>query len=133
MVGRILILVALAGLSCSSVYLLLALVAALRFRLASAKIRHSGDDNVLFPPVTLLKPLHGMEPLLKENLESFFRQDYPAFELIFGAREASDPALSLVEALRRKYPAVKTRVVVSGEPAYLNSKVYTLEKMIAVA
>jgi len=45
-----------------------------------------------FPPVTLLKPVHGIEPRLRDNLESFFLLDYPQFEIIFGARTGDDPA-----------------------------------------
>lgn len=85
------------------------------------------------PRVTVLKPLHGLEPQLETNLESFFLQDYPDFEIIFGARDSRDPALRIVESLQRKYPNVPTRIVLSGEPPWPNAKVFALEKMIAVA
>ena len=117
MVRRALFFIALAGLLSSAVYLVLALIAALRFRLARPEASPSGDRDAPLPAVSLLKPLHGMEPHLEENLESFFGQDYPAFELIFGARNGSDPALKVVAALRRKHPTVRTRVILSGEPA----------------
>ena len=43
----------------------------------------------IFPAaVTIFKPVHGMEAQLEENLESFFQQDYPAFEIVLGARDA---------------------------------------------
>ncbi len=131
MVGRALFFIALAGLLSSTTYLVLALIAALRFRFAPPEASPSGDRDAPWPAVSLLKPLRGMEPHLEENLESFFRQDYPAFELIFGARDAGDPALGVVGALRQKYPGVKTRVILSGEPAYPSPKVYALEKMAA--
>ncbi|MEJ2010476.1 MAG: glycosyltransferase, partial [Acidobacteriota bacterium] len=85
------------------------------------------------PPVTLLKPLHGMEPLLGQCLEGFFLQDYPAYELIFGARTEDDPALAVVESLKKKYPHIRTSVVVSGEPSYPNAKVFLMEQMETVA
>ncbi|HUZ46866.1 MAG TPA: glycosyltransferase [Terriglobia bacterium] len=85
------------------------------------------------PPVTVLKPLHGFEPLLDQSLESFFLQDYPVFELIFGARNAADPALRVVKVLGRKYPNVRMEIVLSGEPEYPNAKVFLLEKMAAAA
>src|SRR5439155_20909908 len=131
MAGRALFFIALAGLLSSTAYLFLALIAALRFRFARPEASPSGDRDAPLPAVSLLKPLRGMEPHLEENLESFFRQDYPVFELIFGARTGSDPALKVVGALRRKHPGVKTRVMLSGEPAYPSPKVYTLEKMAA--
>src|SRR5262249_14551021 len=66
-------------------------------------------------------------------LESFFRQDYPEFELIFGVRQDSDPALEIVRSLQRKYPHVKVQVISSGEPAYPNAKVFVMERMLAAA
>src|SRR5580658_5839351 len=47
------------------------------------------------PPLTLLKPLHGAEPGLESNLETFFLQDYPAFEILFCTRTQQDPGLAI--------------------------------------
>ena len=128
---RILLFISLGGLASSAIYLFLALIAAIRFRGTSPTTASPSDGDL--PPVTVLKPLCGMEPLMEQRLESFFRQDYPSFELIFGARNSSDPVLKIVEALRQKHPRVRTEVVLSGEPAYPNAKVHGLEKMIAAA
>ena len=65
-----------------------------------------------------------LEPRLEETLESFFRQDYPDFEIIFGARSRDNQALTVVERLRKRYPNVRTRVVISGEPSWPNAKVF---------
>jgi ceramide glucosyltransferase len=133
MAGDIVLVCAAAGLLASTVYLGLALIAALRFHFARNETRGAAQGDVTLPPVTVLKPLHGFEPLLNESLESFFRQDYPSFELIFGARNADDPALGVVNSLRGKYPQAKVRIVLSGEPDYPNAKVFLLEKMAAAA
>src|SRR5947208_3404915 len=122
--------VSLIGLVSSTVYLGLAIVAGWLYR------RGRKRETLIvsqFPPVSVLKPLHGMEPQLQQNLESFFLQDYPAFEIVFGARHETDPALRIVESLQRKYPNVRTRVVFSGEPTWPNAKVFALEKMLYVA
>lgn len=84
-------------------------------------------------PVSILKPLHGLDEGLEENLRSFFEQDYPAFELLFAARLADDPSLALVERLRREYPAVPVRLFVTGEPPYPNAKAWSLEIMMREA
>lgn len=116
------------GLVSSAVYLFLVIVASRRFKKAAAA--KSASE---LPPITVLKPVHGQEPFLERNLESFFKQDYPDFEIIFGARDEADPALEIVETLRRKYPHVKSSVVLSGEPEFPNAKVFALEKMISAA
>lgn len=130
MLEYILFIVAITGLLASTVFLGLAVVAAIRFRGSAGHSAGMSAADSALPPVTILKPLHGMEPLLEECLESFFQQDYPVYELIFGARSESDPALAVVESLKRKYPHVPTRTVLSGEPDYPNAKVYLMEKMV---
>ena len=85
------------------------------------------------PAVTIFKPVHGMEAQLEENLESFFQQDYPAFEIVLGARDASDAGLQLAEKIRQRYPQVKSRIVVSGPPTWPNAKVFSLSKMIPLS
>ena len=132
MLEHIVLIVAVTGLLASTVYLGLTVVAALRFQASGHEPPGLSEGNFLLPAVTLLKPLHGMEPLLEECLESFFRQNYPVYELIFGARTADDPALTVVESLKRKYPHIPTQTIFSGEPAYPNAKVYLMEKMAAL-
>ena len=84
------LLLAIAGLASSTGFLVLVIVAAVRFR--RRKSSPLVDDAHL-PPVTLLKPLCGLEPNLEANLASFFQQNYPKFEIIFGTRDPQDPAL----------------------------------------
>lgn len=123
--------IAMLGLVTGTVFLFLVIIAAVRFhRGRRAVVRPVGTD---LPAATLLKPLHGSEPRLRENLESFFRQDYPDFEIVFGARNRQDAALAVVEELQRQYPAVRSIVVLSGEPSSPNAKVCALEKMAAAA
>ena len=131
---RGLVYLAIAGTFSSTIYLLLVMVGAFRFRLRS----RAAHELVLslqssLPPVSILKPVHGMELRLGENLESFFQQDYPDFEIIIGARDADNPAVQVAEKICKRYPQVKSRIVVSGPPVWPNAKVFSLAKMIAAA
>ncbi len=130
---RIVLILALLGTASSTVFLGLALVAALRhLRLGRAQSQLALQaSRAVLPRVTIFKPLHGAEPKLEENLASFFNQDYPDFELVFGCRTAADPALAIVERLRARYPQVPARIVLSGEPRWPSAKVWSLDKMIA--
>ena len=125
-----LLVIALVGLIASTVYLLLAAVATLRFR-ASRSRRGAASRNV--PSVSILKPVHGAEPRLEECLESFFGQRYPQFEIVFGSRDRGDAALDTINKLTLKYPHVPTKIVIAGRPVYPNAKVSTLEAIIREA
>ncbi len=131
MLAQVILFCALAGLVSCTGFLALLAVSLIRFRLHNSRLALITDDDL--PPVTLLKPLHGLEPELEQNLETFFRQDYPDYEIVFGARHANDPALRIVEELRKRYPLTPVRVVLSGEPNRPNAKICSLEKMIAAA
>lgn len=126
---------AIVGTISSTIFLFMALFAAARFRqrLSVWRTRVHLAGLAPLPAVTILKPLHGSEPNLESNLESFFRLDYPLYEIIFGCRDADDPALEAVEHLRAKYPAVAARVVLSGNPVWPNAKVFSLSRMIAAS
>ena len=81
------------------------------------------------PPVTILKPLHGDEPLLEDALASFCAQDYPEFQIIFGLQDPSDPAFDVLTRLRARFPALHMTVVVDATPHGLNRKVANLINM----
>lgn len=85
-------------------------------------------------PASLLKPLHGQEPGLEENLESFLRQDYGApVQLVFGVQDPADPALELVDRLRRAHPEADIMTAVEAGPPGANRKVANLINMAALA
>ena len=118
-----------AGLMACCGFVCLLLTAAARFQKRSGPVLRLSE----LPPVTLLKPLCGLEPNLQANLESFFQQDYPVFEIIFGARDRNDPALQMVAELRRQYPFVPVKIVTAGEPSRPNAKICSVMKMFGLA
>jgi ceramide glucosyltransferase len=130
---QILFWVALFGTVTSTLYCLMVIVAAVRFWVR--KRREDQAETMFLPALSMLKPLHGMEPGLERNIESFFEQDYPEFELLFCARQESDEGLQLARRVGARYPEVDARYVTCGEPApnFHNAKVYSLAKMDSVA
>jgi ceramide glucosyltransferase len=111
------------------VYCVLGIVAARR-HLRSAKLV---SGPVPQSPISILKPLAGLEPSLEANLRSFFEQQYPNFELLFAVRHAEDPAAGLVQRLQREYAHIPSRLLLTGEPPYANAKVFSLSRMTAAA
>src|SRR5580698_9499652 len=66
---------------------------------------HAGFSPPPVPqPVTVLKPLCGDEPRLEENLVTLCEQSYPEYQLLFGVRDPLDPAIAVVERLKRRFP-----------------------------
>ncbi len=85
------------------------------------------------PPITILQPLHGDEPLLEEALASVFAQDYPDFQVVFGVQNPADPALDVVRRLQARFPERDIAVVVDATQHGSNRKVGNLINMLAVA
>ena len=87
-----------------------------------------------FPPITILKPLHGPEPSLEHDLETFFVQDYPApVQLVFGVSSPDDAAIAVVERLRARHPAAIAVVVIDDRHYGTNPKVSNLIGMRTAA
>jgi ceramide glucosyltransferase len=109
-------------------YSALAIVAAWRYlRVRPPALAAIGE------PVSVLKPLAGLDLDLESNLRTFFEQDYTDFEILFAVRCVDDPAVAVVEKLRHEYSQVSARLIVTGEPPYPNAKVYSLDCMLAEA
>ena len=85
------------------------------------------------PAVSVLKPLHGEEPGLYENLCSFAEQDYPVLQIVLGVNDAQDGALPAARALIRDLPACDIVLVVDARAGGSNKKVANLENMLEVA
>jgi ceramide glucosyltransferase len=79
-----------------------------------------------------LKPVAGREPAIFASLSSHFEQKYPVFELLFGASDASDPALEAVRRLQRERPDVPARILIASRDAP-NPKAAILCELAAAA
>src|SRR6201987_1216231 len=116
--------IALLGTLTSAIFLLLTTVGVFRFRSEARKFAGAKVSDVELPPVWVLKPLHGMEAQLRENIESFFRQDYPRYEILFAADEADDPAQNLVREISARYPQIPCRILGTGKQPWPNPPAY---------
>jgi ceramide glucosyltransferase len=125
--------VALIGTLSSTVFLGLTIAGYLKFRREAAEARNALLQVKQFPPVSVLKPVHGMEAQLRENIESFFRQDYPTYEILFAADEADDAALGVIREVSARYPRVSCRILVTGKPPWPNPPAYCFYRMTEVA
>jgi ceramide glucosyltransferase len=114
----------LALLAIALVYSGLTVIAALRYVAVRSPELRSAE------PVSILKPLSGLDADLEANLRTFFEQDYPAFEILFAVREPDDPAVAVAEKLQQEYPRVPSRLLITGEPPYPNAKVFSLDRML---
>ena len=117
-----------AGVAGATAYSGIALIGVFRF----LKMRPTPGGGFT-PPVSILKPLCGAERELERNLESFFRQDYPDYEILFSVREETDAAVPIVRRLQEAFPSVPMRLLVTGPPAYPNAKVHGLQSLMKAA
>jgi ceramide glucosyltransferase len=124
---------ALTGIAClaiAAIYSVLTLTAAFIWRIRAARTAASLEAQ---PPVSILKPLCGLEPSLYQNLRSFCRQDYPHVQLIFGVRDPADPALEIVKQLIAEFPALAISLVSNSQLYGDNFKNSNLMNMLEVA
>ena len=90
--------------------------------------RKPAGGPLVLPPVSVLRPICGLENFLEETLETTFRLDYPRFELIFCATDAADPAVVLVQKLMNRHPNVAARVLTGDDKISGNPKLNNLVK-----
>jgi ceramide glucosyltransferase len=117
-----------AGAVFGSLYTLYAGVLALRFFARPAR------EPMHYPPVTIVKPLHGTEAALFDNLASFCRQHYAGpIQFLFGVHDCQDPALATVAALRQAFPAADIAVVADARLYGPNRKIANIVNMLPEA
>jgi len=81
-------------------------------------------------PMSILKPLHGDEPGLAACLEGFCTQDYSApVQIVFGVRDAADPAVAIVRQLIARHPELDIELVISDRTYGSNLKISNLINM----
>ena len=111
-----------------SIYYTIALFSCVRFFLAA---RAEADEKSGFePPVSILKPVRGLDPDAYENFASFCRQDYPDYEILFCVGDTNDPVFPLLEQLIREFPERRIRILIGSGREAANDKVAKLVRLV---
>lgn len=106
--------------------------AMLRRHLGGRSRRDLATAGHIAPPVSILKPLCGVDDQLDANLASFAALDYPAYEVLLGVKSPRDPAFAVARAAVRRWPD-RMRLVVQRYDAGLNPKVNQLVGLVRAA
>jgi ceramide glucosyltransferase len=110
-------------------YFAMAIWAAKRFQ----KERVRAEDRDFAPPVSILKSLKGLDPNMYQAFRSHCLVDYPEYEMLFGAHDPGELALTLVEKLQQEFPERSLRIIHCPEVLGLNGKVSNLVQMLPQA
>ena len=124
--------VAAIGTACSLGFYFLSVLSVGSF-LRHARKRFSQPPEGHLPPVSILKPLKGVDPEIWESFCSHCEQDYPQFQLIFGVSDPGDPAIGVVRRLQAKYPERAIELIVCDCVLGTNIKVSNLAQMLPAA
>lgn len=108
-------------------YYLIALYSSWRFFRLHRQTRPPQPDFT--PPVSILKPVRGLDPDAYENFASFCRQDYPEYELVFCLDAGDDAVVPIIEKLQRDFAEHPIRVLFGVERAASNDKVAKLARL----
>src|SRR5258705_8532214 len=109
--AKVIQVIAVLGTFSSIGYYLICLWAAANF-LRERKASTTGGSVGTTPPVSILKPLKGTDPEMYESLRSHCLQDYPEYEILFGVKDANDPASEMVARLKVEFPERFIRLVI---------------------
>src|SRR5580704_18110516 len=115
--------------ACGSAYVLLCVVMATVFRRRMSVPTPSG----YCPPVTILKPLHGTEKGLLENLRSACRQDYPDFQVVLSVQRLDDPAIHIMQQVLSEFGPERVTLCIAQSQTRANGKIQNLETALHFA
>ena len=97
---------------------------------ARAFMRRPPTSQDFSPPVSILKPVKGLDPEMYEAFASHCRQEYAGeYEILFGASSMDDPAVPAIQRLQAEFPERSIRLVLCPEKLGLNGKISNVAQM----
>ncbi len=113
-------------------YYCLAIYAAIAF-FSQAKAEASGSELEFLPPISILKPICGVDDRSYQNLSSFCKLDYPDYQIIFGVQTQTDPSIAVIQKLIQDFPGLDIQYVTCDRILGTNLKVSNLASAAALA
>jgi ceramide glucosyltransferase len=86
-------------------------------------------DRSFIPPVSILKPVRGLDHGAYENFASFCGLDYPDYEILFAVADSDDPVIPIIENLRKDHPKQAIRLIVGVEQLGITLKTNSLVRL----
>jgi ceramide glucosyltransferase len=110
------------------IYYLIAIYSSWRYFRQTAVV--SSPDGSFKPPVSILKPIRGLDPDASENLASFCRLDYPEYEVVFCVDPDDAEVLAVLAKLTADFPKCNIRVLYGSGRVATNDKVAKLARLV---